>query len=856
MKLAGESTLPPRVSIGFLALAFLPLSSLGQAPSIAMQSSSTSVIQGQPVSFWVGETGDPAPSIQWQESTDSGTTWANLSDGNGFSGTGTSELVISAATPSLSGVQFRAVATNISGSTTSAPATADVFPLPPADSVTYDFVILAGSPFAYGNTDGVASAARFLRPQGVAVDPSGNLYVADAGNTVIRKITPAREVTTLAGGQPGSADGTGSAAQFTAMWGVAADTTGNVYVADSYNSTIRKIAPGGVVTTLAGSAGTPGSSDGAGSAARFSFPEGIAVDGTGNVYVADSGNSTIRRITPAGVVTTLAGTAGNPGSSDGAGSAARFNSPGGVAVDGEGDVFVADSFNSTIREISPAGVVTTLAGTAGMKGNGDGTGGAALFWIPDGVATDGAGNVFVTDTESDGSGIVRKVTSSGVVTTLTGDAGNGTNSDGGVGSSATFAYPFGVAVDNAGDLYVSDEQTNVVCKGLPIGVGPVAIIPDILLQPASASVSAGDSTTLAVLATGSPSFNYQWLFNGMPISGATAPTLALDNIGTAQAGDYSVSVTSGTTTVNSSSATVAVTSDAWLTNLSARAYVAPALNPADVLIAGFVTAGPAQKAVLVRGVGPGLQQFGLSGVLSDPLVTIYSASAAGPPLAGWSTSLSGIFKDLGAFQLPAGSGDAAAVESFDPGPYTAEVTSADGKQSGIVLAELYDADLSAPADRLINLSARAFVGTGANILIAGFVVSGSTSETLLIRAVGNGLNQFNVPDTLNNPALQIYDGNPANDAGGPQVIASIQGWGGPPTQGPSSVKAGLQPATVDVMSGAGAFELPYDVLPDGLKIGIGDSAMVVTLPPGAYTAQVQGADDATGIALVEIYEVP
>ncbi len=206
--------------------------------------------------------------------------------------------------------------------------------------------------------------------------------------------------TTFAGpaGGPGSADGTGSAARFDFPVGVATDSGGNVYVSEWGNNTIRKITPAGVVTTLAGSAGLSGSADGIGSAARFALPAGVATDSGGNVYVAEWSNHTIRKITPAGLVTTLAGSPRVSGSVDGTGSAARFNSPTGVATDSGGNVFVADSSNSTIRKITPAGVVTTLAGSAGLSGIADGTGSAARFSGPQGVATDSRGNVFVADT--------------------------------------------------------------------------------------------------------------------------------------------------------------------------------------------------------------------------------------------------------------------------------------------------------------------------------------------------------------------------------------------------------------------------------------------------------------------------
>jgi len=227
---------------------------------------------------------------------------------------------------------------------------------------------------------GPETQAIFNYPGAIAVDGAGNVYVADTYNYTVRKITPAGVVTTLAGlaDNDGSTDGIGCDARFSYLFGIAVDGAGNVYVTDSSN-TIRKITPAGAVTTLAGTPDVHGSADGTGSAAQFWQPWGIAVDSASNVYVADQANNTIRKITPAGVVTTIAGAAGVIGSADGSGNAARFNAPAGIAVDSAGNLYVADTYNRTIRKITSAGVVTTFAGMAGIAGSTDGTGGAARF---------------------------------------------------------------------------------------------------------------------------------------------------------------------------------------------------------------------------------------------------------------------------------------------------------------------------------------------------------------------------------------------------------------------------------------------------------------------------------------------
>jgi hypothetical protein len=434
-------------------------------PSIVRQPESQAVNQGSNATFNITALSQAPLSYQWQCRTGGGPAWSDLNDNASYSGSESASLTVMNA--NVTGLEFRCIVTNPSGSVTSSP--------PAVLTVNFPLVIttLAGLAGSSGSTDGTGSAARFSSPRGGAVDSAGNVYVADSGNNTIRKVTPAGGVTTLAGlvGSSGSADGTGSVARFNSPLGVAVDSAGNVYVADSGNNSIRKVTPAGGVTTLAGLAGSSGSADGTGSAARFNSPRGVAVDSAGNVYVGDRINDTIRKVTPAGVVTTLAGLAGCVGSADGTGSAARFYSPSGVAVDSAGNVYVADWLNDEIRKVTPAGVVTTLAGLAGSSGNADGRGTAARFYRPYYVAVDSAGNVYVADFCNH---TIRKVTPAGVVATLAGLAGSYGSPDG-TGSAARFTGPSGVAVDIAGNVYVADTGNDTIRRGFAANAAPVVV---------------------------------------------------------------------------------------------------------------------------------------------------------------------------------------------------------------------------------------------------------------------------------------------------------------------------------------------------------------------------------------------
>jgi sugar lactone lactonase YvrE len=333
---------------------------------------------------------------------------------------------------------------------------------------TYTFRTLAGIGTLPGNSNGsdggIAVAPRFERPIGIVVAADGTVYVSDTGNSVIRKITTAGVVSTFVGtpGVAGESNGTTTspAVTFNLPQGMAIDPSGNLYVADYGGATIRKITAAGVVTTVAGAAGTTGFADGTGTAATFSQPCDVALDGSGNLYVADSGNHSIRKITPTGVVTTLAGKSGTAGQADGKGTGATFRNPRGIACDGSGNLYVADTGNNTIRKIAPDGTVTTLAGAPGTDGSADGVGAAARFSFPNDTAVDKAGNVYVAD---ELNAVIRKIAADGSVTTVAGLSRGSGRADG-QGSVARFDRLTAIAVDDAGTLYVADYGNHLIRK--------------------------------------------------------------------------------------------------------------------------------------------------------------------------------------------------------------------------------------------------------------------------------------------------------------------------------------------------------------------------------------------------------
>jgi hypothetical protein len=913
---------------------------------------------------------------------------------------------------------------------------------------------LAGTPGVVGSTDGTGPGASFRYPLGAAVDASGNVYVVDSGNATLRKITPAGAVTTLAGaaGSPGYADGTGGAARFNQPWGVATDANGNIYVADTNNQVIRMVTPAGVVTTLAGTPILAGSADGTGAAAGFNYPEGLAIDLSGNLYVADAVNQTIRKVSPSGSVSTLAGSPSLSGSADGTGSAARFNYPAGVAADGLGNIYVADTQNNTVRIVSPTGTVVTLAGAPQVANYGNGTGSTARFGAIQGIAVDASGQVYISDSSSNtlrkgiasgapaigtpprtqaigvGNPVTFSVNASSATLMTYQWSFNGAAISG--ATSSTYTTPpvtltsqglYTVAVTNSvgttvaaasltatfshdstygfnswtsttplptGTSYiaVAFDGTNFLTVGLDgtayyskdgtawkasasngppgqtwgqlnsvvnvpgantlVAVGNGGAIVSYGTGTYTGSLQASGTTNIltgvaygngSLVAVGyggtcvtSPSNAATWASqttgttqnlnavaygNGTFVAVGLAGTVETSSDGTKWAAQklgssddlygvaygargfvavgtnggiftspdgvlwlQQVSPTNtvlvhvgygdGTFVAIGFSGTILTSGDEGVTwssqnsgtlarldgvvlgddsfilvgtggvmekstasdpsriiNLSARSTVGTGGN---ILIAGFVLNGTGTKQVLLRGVGPTLAQFGVTQALAQSHLALISS--AGSTLAinsiwGGGSTLTNAFVQVGAFALPAASDDAALLQPLGAGSYTAQLSGL-SNTTGVGLAEIYDADTGTPTTRLINISARANVGTASNILIAGFVISGNTPETVLIRGIGPTLSQFGVTGSLATPQLVLYDSDN-------NTLESNSGWGG---------GASLSQA----FSQVGAFSLGSNSA---------DAAMLVTLPPGAYTAEVSGTGGATGVGLAEIYEV-
>jgi len=407
----------------------------------------------------------------------------------------------------------------------------------------------------------------------------------------------------------------------------------------------------------------------------------------------------------------------------------------------------------------------------------------------------------------------------------------------GATKSSLFISPVQLSDAGSYSVVVTNTAGSVTSATAVLTVNAVTVVPSFTAQPASQTIAAGSTVFFTAAATGAPVPTYQWYLNGAAVPGATGPDLLLSGAGLGDAGVYTCVATNSGGGATSAPATLSVVSTpdiGRLVNISCRAGVGTGGN---ILIAGFTVGGSSVSGtenLLVRASGPALGELGLSGFLPDPLLQLYSGSMVLGLNSGWlgDASVAGASSSVGAFPwLSPTSHDSALLEALSPGGYTANISGQAG-DTGVALAEVYDATPAGsynPGDpRIVNISARVNVGTGNNVLIAGFAIGGSTARTVLIRASGPALTQFKVPGTLPDPVLQLYNASS-------RLIISNSAWGGNPV---------ISAAAASV----GAFTWSFTTS--------GDCAILITLPPGTYSAVVYGASNDTGVALVEVYEVP
>ncbi len=327
---------------------------------------------------------------------------------------------------------------------------------------TITTVVGDGAP-GYSGDGGAATSASLNGPRGVAVDAAGNLVIADSSNYRIREVNPAGIIATVAGNGWAGHSGDGGAATNASLYypcGVTVDASGQIFIADAYNSRLRRASPNGLIATVAGNGTSSFAGDGAAATnASLSYPYGVAVDGIGRIFIADSNNNRVRIVTPNGLIATVAGNGTAAFAGDG-GAAANCSLyyPNGVAVDAAGNAFIADCYNGRIRKISPAGLIATVAGIGftGFSGDGGAATNAMLCW-PSGVAVDAFGNVFIADSSSHR---IREVNPAGMITTVAGNGTPGYSGDGGAATNASLYYPNGVAVDASGNLFIADTSNH------------------------------------------------------------------------------------------------------------------------------------------------------------------------------------------------------------------------------------------------------------------------------------------------------------------------------------------------------------------------------------------------------------
>jgi sugar lactone lactonase YvrE len=463
--------------------------------------------------------------------------------------------------------------------------------LPPNGNIT---TVAGIGTTSFSGDGGAATNAGLYYPYGIAVENGGNLIIADLGNNRIRKVTTNGIITTVAGNGTQGYSGDGGAATNAMLYfpsGVTIDACGNLIFADLGNNRIRKVTTNSIITTIAGGNNKVFFGDGgAATNAGLFQPRGVAVDTGGDLFIADTGNERIRKVDPNGIITTVAGNGTASFSGDGgAATNATLNNPDLIEVDAGSNLFIADYYNSRVRKVDTSGIITTMAGNDTAQGY-SGDGGAATnagLVGPKGVVLDFVGNLFIADSSDNR---IRRVDTSGIIATVAGNGTPGYSGDGGAATSAMLYYPVGVAVDYGGNLFIADGQNNRIRKVqvnsptlilnsvstnnagnysvIITGSGgsvtssnvtlTVVTSPYITSQPQPLTVTNGHAASFVVTAIGNPSLAYQWQFSGSNLNGATNTTLTLQNAFTANAGAYTVAITNTYGSVTSNPAILTV----------------------------------------------------------------------------------------------------------------------------------------------------------------------------------------------------------------------------------------------------------------------------------------------------------
>ena len=792
--------------------ATLTVTAAATAPSITTQPSSSSVTAGSAASFSVAASGTATLTYQWRK------------DGTSISGATASTYSIGSTSTSDAG-SYTVVVTNSAGSATSNAATLTVTAAVVAPAITTQpssSSVTAGSAASFSvAASGTATLTYQWRKDGTAISGAtastysiSSTATSDAGsytvvvtnsagsatsNAAVLTVNIPTQAPTITTQPIASTVTAGSAASFSVVASGTAPFTyqwrkdgSPVSGATAATYTIASAATtdaGNYTVTVTNSAGSVTSS-----AAALIVNTAPAIATQPSAVAVQAGGEASFTVIATGTAPFAYQWSKNGAAIAGA-TSATYKITATIAEDaGSYSVVVSNSVGSTTSSAASLTLVATVTAPAitNPPSSASVTAGNAVNFS---VAASGT-SPFTYQWRKDGTAI------SGA-------------------TAATYTIPSAATIDTGSyAVTVTNSAGSATSNAATLTVTAAATAPTITTQPSSSSVTAGSAASFSVAASGTATLTYQWRKDGTAISGATSSTYSISSTSTSDAGNYTVVVTNSAGSATSNAATLTVTAAATAPRLYSLA-VRTTLEANQVLIVGFTMSGGA-KNVLLRAAGPTLGAFGVPETMVDPKLDLYSGSTLITSNDNWngSSSLAAIFQAAGAFAFSSTSSrDAALVASIDGGR-TAHVY---GPTAGAVLVEGYDVG-SGDAQKFTSLSARNRVGTGANILIAGFSLAGEGKRNLLIRAIGPTLFLFGVPGVLSDPKLEIYQGS--------TKIGENDNW--------SSTLS-------TTFSSVGAF---------GLTAGSKDAAITVSLPAGGYTVQVSGADGGVGEALVEIYELP